>query len=163
VRKMRRTTLFSVVVALMLAALLPASTASATTTRIPQTGSEICGPPISPFTFWVSDGVQHVRGMVLECEATGDDYLAGDEVVVVNLNQDLATGGGTLWGTWRSDLVGSEGGFEGTWNGHYTPTTPDGWLGRAVGQGWGELEGWQARLVLRTTHNSVSGFVFSGR
>ncbi len=165
---MRRTSLL-VAATLMLAAFVPASMASATTTRISAAGIETCDDanPIDPGTAWVDeDGVLQVRGLTLACLAEGSEgeteFLAGDEVVVVNFNQDLATGEGTLWGTWTSylDFYGGEAGFAGTWNGHWDSSAPSGWLGKAVGKGFGELGGWQARFDLRTEADSTGGYVF---
>jgi hypothetical protein len=155
---MRRAILFVAVVLFVLAL----STASATTTQIEQHGHETCGSYSGAREWVTEDGVLQVRGGILDCVATGDPYLAGTEVILLNFNLDLATGEGTLWGTWESELSGFEGGFEGTWNGHWGATTnTNGWSGKAVGHGYGDLEGWQARLALRTTTDSVDGFVFS--
>lgn len=156
---MRRTVFLAITIVMVLSAFLPVSSASATTERIPVSGSEVC-TEIAPGRSWMDGSVLQVRGSVFDCTMAGDEYLTGTETVVVNFNLDLATGMGTLWGTFRSDLAAFDGGFEGAWNGHWL-TFPR-WSGKAVGRGWGELDGSQVRLDLYVAApGSLSGFVFS--
>jgi hypothetical protein len=97
------------------------------------------------------DLVLHVRGWQGAYLHVGDPLCAGDAVVVVNFNLDLLSGKGNLWGTIHVDLGAFDGGWHRTFTASFTnpaPLMPDAtdiWVGRNVGRGFGDLDGWQIR------------------
>lgn len=104
-----------------------------------------------PGTFRIEDGTAHLRGWAATYEVVGDAPCAGALTVVVNFNLDLETASGVLWGRSTLALDAVDGGYLGTFNAHWTTSDPlaadaeDIWVGRYVRQGFGALEGWQAR------------------
>lgn len=157
-------------VAAILALALAGPAVQARTTFIPFSCAEHFADNPEPGRVWVDDDfVLHVRGSQWIYEHEGDRYCAGEAHVVVNLNVDLATGEGNLWGTIHVDLDGIDGGWHRTFSAHFTnphplmPEATDIWAGRFTGHGFGELDGWQIRgQGIERTHVLVesTGFVF---
>ena len=83
----------------------------------------------TPERMWVSaDQVLHVRGQPQTTTVAGD--LTGTFQLDLNLNLDLTTGEGVLFGEFTLATT------SGTWTGTFSGTiSPDGVTGRFVGQG----------------------------
>jgi hypothetical protein len=83
----------------------------------------------TPERMWISDDqMLHVRGQTQTTAVTGD--LTGSFQLDVNLNLDLTTGSGVLFGDFTLTTT------SGTWTGAFNGTiSPDGVSGRFVGQG----------------------------
>lgn len=163
---MRRITA-AVAAAVLLGAL--SAPAAATTTRHSFQCEETPLAQPEPGTFWIEDGIAHLRGAVYEYAVTGSPHCAGSITITVNFNLDFATAAGVLWGTGTSELDAFDGGFESTWVAHWTSPNPlasdatDIWVGRYVGHGYGELEGWQARASLLEVNHALvleDGYAF---
>jgi hypothetical protein len=158
---------------LALAGLLSALVAmpvTATTTPIAFTCEEHLVAPTDPGAAWVGDDlVLHVRGAQYRYAHVGNPLCAGIADVVVNLDLDLVTSEGVLWGTNHIAITAVDGGYDTTWHARFITTNPldpaatDIWVGRFVGHGYGELAGWQTRGVgLEKTHALVldTGYAF---
>lgn len=143
----------------LLLALTVAAPAHAKTERIPFEALEVPIAQLDEGRRWVSgDGIEHTRGLTLVYSATSDSaYYRGQTLVVVNMNEDPATGQGTLWGT--SDLMLSdyEGGFAGTWVGSFN-SDGSGWVATGRTRGYGEVAGLQQRFTVDHT-GALTGFV----
>lgn len=106
---------------------------------------------VQPGTAWIEDGTLHVRGQVMVHVGSGDPLCVGTLTSVVNFNLDLTNWSGALWGTFDRTAVVVDGGWVGTWVGHWTtdnplaPDSSDRWAGKIIGHGYGSLEGWQLR------------------
>lgn len=147
---MRRLTAALAAAALALVITTPLAVAGTTSYAFSCEEHLVANP--DPGRQWVDDAfVLHVRGSLWLYEHVGDSYCAGDAQVVVNLNLDLMTGVGNLWGIIHVDLAAIDGGWDRTFSAHFTnpvPLAPDAtdiWAGRFVGRGFGELAGWQIR------------------
>lgn len=125
----------------------------------------VTGPPVDEGNQWVSDGDQlHVRGLTIEYDSVSDsEYYRGTTTVVVNMNQDLTTGLGTMWGTVDLVLDEFDGGFFGTWNAKFTGEVAPSWTGIGRSHGYGEVAGFQQRytLIQAPFGDIVEGFTFS--
>ena len=142
----------------LLLALVVVVPAQAKTERIPFEAQEAVIAVPDPGRTWVSDGIEHTRGLVLLYEATSDSpYYTGQTLVTVNMNVDTATGLGTMWGT--SDLMLStyDGGFAGTWVATFNDDG-DGWTADGRTHGYGDVDGLQQRFTVDHT-GYVTGFV----
>jgi hypothetical protein len=123
----------------------------ASTTRIGYACDEYAVGLLDEGRTWTSDGVEHVRGLVVVQDVVGDALCAGTNTVVVNYNLNLATSTGHLWGTATLDTGAFDGGFVSSWTAKFTaadPLAPDAediWVGQYIRHGFGELTGWQAR------------------
>ena len=103
-------------------------------------------------------------------EGTSDElgvYCEGTDVVRGNTNENLLTGVGQFWGTFRTELDAFPGsGFEGTYHEQFAFTEEGFASGEGVAKGYGELEGWQMRMSIQELYTespstSVSGYVFN--
>lgn len=135
--------------------------AGATVTRIPVSLDEPLIEVIAWSDSW-GDKVQQARGY--EAAYAVDFGELGDGVATVHANyvMDLTDGSGILWGTIVYDL--GEGGFTSRFTGTWVWEEDAVWVGRNVGHGYGELEGWQLRTrVVEVSHELVTeeGFVFA--
>ena len=91
----------------------------------------------------VVDGVLELRGSVFEGRAFGD--IVGQTKTLTNADIDLATGGGTAWGTFTitsrddddDDDDDDEGGWKGTFSGDLTPIPAGGTFFDGTGQARG--------------------------
>lgn len=153
---MRKTTGIVVALFVLLALAMPAA---AKTDRIPFSGVDTFIAQTDPGRQWVSDdGILHVRGSVSTYTSTSDSvYYAGEAVIVVNYNLDLATGNGQLWGT--SHLSNGDGGFDGTWVGKFIAYS---WEGKGQSKGFGDMAGYQQRFTLQWAPfgDTAEGYTF---
>jgi hypothetical protein len=141
-----------------------AAPVAGTTTRIPTLCEEHLMTSWTVPREWVDeDMVLHIRGETATYHVTGDEYCAGTNEPVVDLNVDLATGQGTVVAKGHFTLDAFDGGWDGTLVAHLTPGGPYIWEGEFVGNGWGVLAGWQMRShLVEVTHELIldDGFVF---
>jgi hypothetical protein len=162
--------ILAILAACGLLSVLATAPVAATTTKIPFTCEEHLLAQTDPGTVWIDDGlVLHVRGAQYRYAHVGDPLCAGVADVVVNLDLDLATSEGELWGTNHIASSVYDGGYDTTWHARFITTDPlapsatDIWIGRFVGHGYGELAGWQTRGVgFERTHVLVmdDGYAF---
>ena len=160
---MRR--LLSILVTAALAATVLVTPVAATTTRIAIHCDET---RISDWTGgreWVDeDFVLHSRGGTADYLDVGSPYCAGINHATVSLvNLDLLTGEGVVMVTAHRELAAFDGGWDAKLVAHFTPFGEFIWVGEVVGQGFGELAGYQYRsTVYETTHEAAieDGFVF---
>jgi hypothetical protein len=121
--------------------LLIAAPAAARVTRINYEAHECAVAPWSePEGMWVSeDGVLHMRGVLVTNLIDSDSpYLAGTNMVNMNLDLNPATGEGHASGTVLITPIAKNG----TWEGRFsTHVSPNGIQGKAVVHGTGELAG----------------------
>ena len=116
---------------------------------------------VDPGIEWVEDGVLHGRGRLSTTILYANDppqdppvwEVVGSDTVIGNINLDLATGQGRLFGTWSLIYLPESlsGTFDGTWNGSIQFVPPPVFVivyGRAVGHGTGELSGMKMKLKL---------------
>lgn len=138
--------LMALLVAVALAAALP-SVATATTTRIPFSGTGYVIDEISPGTTTMHGTVLSVRGMTWAyMNDVPTPLLAGPDVVVINYDLDVVTGLGELWGTDQPRPTAYPGGgFNCTWHGTWAGGMPPTWTGKDVCHGFDELAGYQLR------------------
>lgn len=115
---------------------------------------------------WVNaDLVYHSRGRQAVYRDEGSRYCTGLNYATVSVNLDLVSGEGMVLASAHrvlADLDG-RGGWDAKLVAHFTPGGPYIWEGTVVGNGWGELSGWQYRsIVVEPTHESAieDGFVF---
>lgn len=116
----------SMAVALMVLFAMPAAAA----TKTPVTFVDCIVSEGQPERLWVSeDDTLHIRGQVIETEIVSGD-LTGSFIIDLNVNLDLSTGHGNIFGP----LVLAT--PEETWEGRFTGTiAPTGFSGRFVAQG----------------------------
>lgn len=142
----------------LLLALVVAVPAQAKTERIPFEAHEAVIAVPDEGRTWVSNGIEHTRGLVLLYEATSDSpYYTGQTLVTVNMNVDTATGQGTMWGTSDLMLSAYDGGFAGTWVATFNDDG-DGWTADGRTHGYGDVKGLQQRFTVDNT-GFVTGFV----
>lgn len=115
------------------------------------TGTEAC-VPVNLGVWTTSDGIIHIRGMVLQCsEDSSDPRGAGQNTVIMNANwhadPDAVMGGtGPMWGTWQMEN------WAGTWEG---TMMADGGVYHAQGNGTGIYDG--LKLWIDSDHEVISG------
>lgn len=141
---MRRAIMFGLSVLLALGMLaLGALPAQAKATKTSYTGVETVVSVGMPEKEWVSDGILHVRGLILgtDFDVTIDGGTFSFSVeVAFGFNLDLATGDGNGFGTVRLD--GTLGGLPGTFEGRFVAKFTGGVLSvQYVGHGSGGFEG----------------------
>lgn len=145
---------------------IAAAPASATTTRIEIHCVETLVPPgWTGGREWLDeDFVYHVRGQSADYTDVGSDYCAGINHATVNVNLDTLTGEGMVIAFAHRELTEFDGGWDAKLVAHMTPDSPDYiWVGEVVGQGYGDLAGYEYRsVVYELTHNTIveDGFVF---
>lgn len=138
------------------------SSALATTTRIhtstPPQGFVVLDPGV-----WTMNGtVQSVRGLVAREDGTWNNvYADGPAINTINWDIDLATGGGSMWGTG----VHTPTAFPGAqWLCAFHATFKDfGFTGKGVCQGTGPLHTWQWRVNLTAAAGqgtAADGYIF---
>ncbi len=95
---------------------LAASPAMAQATRTPFSATETSGP-VQEGKSWVSGHILHIRGELDAGTVTGD--LEGTITITVNLNVEMNTGKGELYGTFTiaTDAVSWSGSFAGAISG----------------------------------------------
>lgn len=150
----------------LLAALAMSSPTTAKVDRMEFSGADyVTGPPVDDGRQWVSDdGQLHIRGLTVEYKAVSDSpYYNGTTTIVVNVNQDLATGLGTMWGTSHVVLDEFDGGFTGNWTAQFTGDDDPTWTGIGRSHGYGEVDGFQQRYTLTQAEfgDTLDGFTFS--
>lgn len=147
-----------------LVAVLMATPAAATTTRIAINCEETLITAWTGGREWVDeDLVYHIRGQIADYRDVGSPYCAGINHVTVNVNLDLVTGEGMVIAFAHRELDAFDGGWDAKLVAHFTPGGPFIHVGEVVGNGFGELTGWEYRSVVReTTHATTieDGFVF---
>jgi hypothetical protein len=106
---------------------------------------------------WVADGMLHERGRIARAVFYDSDTFAviGSDTIISNLDLNLATGAGKLFGVWSAIYlpVSGTGTFDGTWSGEGEfppPPNPVSASARALGYGTGDLRGARMRLRLDT-------------
>ena len=121
-----------IVMALLLAGIVPASAAQKTQFTCEETLLEI-----TDWGVWTyPDGNIHFRGMVfILYEWASDSRVIGTNYATQNANWGPDETG-PVWGTFR--IVNSDGWWEGTWNG---VATAEGYRYDAVGKGFGNYVG----------------------
>lgn len=131
---MKRVLLFCVV---GLIALVGASVVSAKVVREPfEAFSTLVGREPGAWTY--PGGNIHVRGMVEYLHTTSDDpRVCGDHILWVNANWN-AEGYGPIWGTYRLDVAGLDGHWEGRFTGEVSAS---GVATKMRGVGHGDLAG----------------------
>lgn len=142
----------TVVLILALAVVAVAAPSSAESSKSPVAFWEV-SCLVDPGIEWVEDGVLHGRGRIVHAvlydSVTFD--VDGYDTVVSNINLDLATGEGSIFGTWSAVYLpeSATGTFDGTYTAKivFTATGVSAW-GKAVGHGTGELRGMKMRLGL---------------
>ena len=112
--------------ALMLLFAMPAAGA----TKTPVTFVDCIVSEGQPERLWVSeDNTLHIRGQVIETEIVSGD-LTGSFIIDLNVNLDLSTGRGNIFGPLVLTTPAE------TWEGRFTGTiAPAGLSGRFVAQG----------------------------
>jgi len=109
------------------------------------------------------DFVWHIRGQSADYLDVGSPYCAGINHATVNVNLDLLTGEGMVIAFAHRELFAFEGGWDAKLVSHFTPGGDFIHVGSVVGNGFGELTGYQYRsTVYETTHEATieDGFVF---
>jgi hypothetical protein len=148
----------------VLTAALMAAPATAATTRIAIHCDETLNTPWTGGRDWLDqDLVYHIRGNSADYLDVGSPYCAGVNHATVNVNLDLLTGEGMVIAFAQRELDAFDGGWDARLVAHMTPDGPYIWVGEVVGQGYGELAGWQYRSVAyETSHTTIveDGFVF---
>ena len=160
---MRR--LMTMLAAGALAAGVIVTPAAATTTRIPIHCDETRITDWTGGREWLDEEfVYHVRGQSADYLDVGSPYCAGiNHATVTVVNLDLLTGEGVVVVTGHRELTAFDGGWDATLVAHMTPGGEFIWVGQVVGNGFGELAGYQYRsTVYETTHEATveDGFVF---
>ena len=127
---------------------------------------------IDPGESWIGGGVWHVRGFTARYLIVGDgenaDYVAGENLAVIDWDWNLKNGSSHVHGEYAVALEAFDGGFSGTLGTHtaanpgavagpdFDPADPMTWpcvawdRAKAVGHGFGELEGAQSRFTLQS-------------
>jgi hypothetical protein len=90
--------------------------------------------------WYTGDGqILHVRGEPVEGWAVSDNpFYNAYTTAVQNYDLNLATGSGGIHGTFVKDVFGMEGGWQGTFAGHFKDGLA---YTRVVGHGTGDLAG----------------------
>ncbi len=147
-------------------AVVPMSPARASATRIPfDCDAYQTGLSFDDAREWEAGTTFQGRNAIETIEYVGDEYCDGIEIVVGNgILNPVTPWEDPVWGTFRYELHGIDGGFEGTWSVKY------GLVLAEVGMGYGELEGWQFRSVWEPNpdwdgtpsglYGRLSGYVF---
>lgn len=146
---MRRTIPIAASAALVLMSVVLGPPASATVERVPMYCEAVPYQLLSGGTYWVSGNVEHLRGAVLVLRETGSQYCQGYTTIVASYDLNLVTMKGSSRGTFIYDLDAYEGGFEGTFSetSVFSGEPLVYWSGTIVGNGYGELVGWQERAL----------------
>jgi hypothetical protein len=116
---------------------------------------------VDPGMEWTSDGNLHIRGRLTQ--ATFYDAItfeiSGSDSIISNANLKLATGTGNLFGTWSAVYLplSSSGTFDGSWTAKLTGGVSA--IGKAVGQGTGDLRGMKMKLKLESDPNIPVGLL----
>ena len=113
---------------------------------------------------WIDENlVYHVRGQQAVYRHEGDAYCAGLNYATVSVDLDLTTGEGSVRADAQIVLDAFASGWDSRLVAHFTPAGPHIWEGKAVGQGFGAISGWQYRAdVVEVTHELAidRGFAF---
>jgi len=159
---MRR--LLTILAAAALAASVVATPATAKTNRIAIHCDETLVTDWTGGREWVDENfVYHSRDRVADYLDEGSPYCAGINHVTVSVNLDLLTGEGMVIAFAHRELFAFEGGWDAKLVSHFTPGGDFIHVGSVVGNGFGELTGYQYRsTVYETTHEATieDGFVF---
>jgi len=127
---------------------------------------------IDPGESWIGGGVWHVRGFTARYLVVGTDenadYATGENLSVINWDWNLKNGTSHVYGAYDAALDAYDGGFSGTLSintaanpgavagPNFDPADPTTWpctawdKAKAVGHGFGELEGAQSRFTLQS-------------
>ena len=127
---------------------------------------------IDPGESWIAGGMWHVRGFTARYLIVGTDenadYVTGENVSVIAWDWNLKNGSSHVSGAYDVALDAFEGGYSGTIWTHtaanpgavagpdFDPADPTTWpcvawdKAKAVGHGFGELEGSQSRFTLQS-------------
>ena len=138
-------------------ALFPLSV-KAKATKTYFTGTETFVELIDPGTEWMSGKIYHLRGEIgIYRDECDDDRVTGNTTGVFNMNLDVTTGRGSIWGT-QFTVSDVEGGFwEGTWTGKIYA---DGSISaRGVCHGIGLFEGLKERFTIEFPPGAISGYI----
>ena len=124
---------------------------------------------IDPGESWLRGDVLHVRNVIPRIQLFSDEnagYHTGEQVSVFSFNWNFKTGALSTWGSFEIDLDEFDGGYTGSF--HVAgPPNPDAVGGqcatfpiyKAVGRGFGELEGAQIRWDLESdTCGFITGY-----
>ncbi|MGD0863479.1 MAG: hypothetical protein ABSA21_12120 [Candidatus Limnocylindrales bacterium] len=131
--------------ALVLAGLLAAAAAPAAlgcTTRFAVYDKETTVAVVSPGVTTQNGSVISVRRMVqTSADASTSAFVTGTSTAVVNLDLDLATGNGKIWG---AEVKRPTAYPHGSWQCHFSGTFVSGtWTGKGSCDGIGSLRGWR--------------------
>lgn len=165
---MKKAVLFSLVVALVavlavMSAVPGAAKASKITTCALQTNTQEI-----PGKMWFSDNgtILHIRGQITYADVTplaghpecDPEYSSGQMEMEVNINLNLVTGEGVAYGKHTIQVDGHDGGWEGTYRGKITP---EGYYGKAISHGTGDLEGSLQKVnIVQTGGNTYETYGF---
>ena len=155
---MREKQILALAGALLVAALLILASPSAADPMKNKTAVDVWEVSclVDPGIQWLSaEGILHVRGRVSQATfyESGSFDIVGSDTIVSNanlshVNLDPLTFDGSLFGTWSAVYLpaSNSGTFDGAWHARLT----DGGfaVGKAVGQGSGELRGKKMKLNL---------------
>jgi len=159
---MRR--LLTILAAAALAATIAVTPAAAKTTQIAIHCDETRITEWSGVHEWIDeDFVYHSRGGSADYLDVGSPYCAGINHATASVNVDLLTGEGMVIVFAHRELSAFDGGWDAKLVAHMTPYGEFIWVGEVVGNGFGELTGYQYRsTVYETTHAATieDGFVF---
>lgn len=134
---MRRIFALIMAVGLMAALLALPATASAKAEFTEYTGTEYATGMPTDMVTRVSGPVFHYSHVMVFYDDTSDWRTTGYSTVVMNwTTKDWMNG--HIWGTYRTELEGSDGAWEGTWTGKMVDGVP---FFKVVGHGSGVLDG----------------------
>jgi hypothetical protein len=132
-QKILRLGVLTLVLAVLLMGVMPATAAHKTTFTCTETWYADVDPGVWTL---LPNGNVHIRGMVLILnEYASDSRLSGLNTVVLNANWD-ANLTGPAWGTFK--IMNEDGGWEGHWEGEMTE---QGGIHHATGDGFGSYDG----------------------
>lgn len=157
---MRRNSLVTVGAIVVVGLCVPSSSTLAKSIKTPVDMWEV-SCLVDPGMEWISNGNIHIRGRLTQ--ATFYDAvtfeIAGSDSIISNANLKLATGTGNLFGTWSAVYLplSSSGTFDGSWTAKLTGGVSA--IGKAVGQGTGELRGMKMKLKLESDPDIPAGLL----
>jgi hypothetical protein len=142
--EMRKSIMIIATAGVLALALAPAAVAK--TTPVPVNADEALSEVVAGGSSAMHGKTLSVRDAVWVTTVTGNDLLAGTDMLVINYELNTVTGSGALWGTNVIEPSAyPDGRFDCSWIGIFDDFV---WTGRTVCHGAGSLAGWQLRLAI---------------
>jgi hypothetical protein len=156
---MKKMLLMSLIFLLAGGLLFTAAPASAGAPKTDFNLQESCAPAPEIGPVKTVGGRIIMRDLLLTCAITADDpRLVGTEVLTFNVNFDLDTFSGPMWGTFV--ITNEGGGWEGVMVGKRNPDGSS--FGNSIAHGFGDYEGLIAKWTMQHAADPYAPFVAVG-